>query len=110
MSKDKYTSIFLKPNAGYCLFINNHFLQMVLILLIEQNEIIPSHSDPQQISNNHPSPGTMYQELGATVSKYLKKAIGNAPILPKDPMFQDDFEHILDVLGLDNPATMQRKY
>ncbi|KAJ7381284.1 hypothetical protein OS493_001402 [Desmophyllum pertusum] len=60
-----------------------------------------------QISNNHPSPATMFPELGATISKYLKKAIGNAPILPKDPMFQDDFEHILDVLGLDNPATMQ---
>ncbi|KAJ7361963.1 hypothetical protein OS493_014613 [Desmophyllum pertusum] len=61
-----------------------------------------------QISNNHTSPGKMYPELGSTISKYLRRSIGANPLLPKEPMFKSNFEHILDVLGIDNDANLQR--
>ncbi|KAJ7379499.1 hypothetical protein OS493_015287 [Desmophyllum pertusum] len=63
-----------------------------------------------QISNNHTSPGKMYPELGSTISKYLRRSIGANPLLPKEPMFKSDFEHILDVLGIDNDANLQLSF
>ena len=63
----------------------------------------------QQISNNHQSPGKMYPEMGSAINKYVKRAVGDVNIMPKEPMFRQDFEHILDVVGLGNDASLQRK-
>lgn len=64
----------------------------------------------QQISNGHESPGIMYPELGATITKFLRREIGDQPILPKQPRFRQDFEHILDVVGINTAADLQCKY
>lgn len=60
-----------------------------------------------QIANNHGSPGRMYPELGSTITKYLRKEIGDSPICPKEPMFTQDFEEILDTIGLESEAALQ---
>lgn len=59
--------------------------------------------------NNHKSLGQEFPELGTTVIKFLRKDIAQRDILPKQPMFQQDMEHILDVIGIETEAALQRK-
>ncbi|XP_078378323.1 uncharacterized protein LOC144661438 [Oculina patagonica] len=60
-----------------------------------------------QISNDHQSPAKQYPELGSTISKYVRKEVGEGEIFPKRPMFQQDIKHILDTIGIDTPASLQ---
>lgn len=55
----------------------------------------------QQVANNSESPGKMYPELRSTVLKFLRKHVGDAAIFPEEPMFRQDYEHILDTIGLE---------
>ena len=41
--------------------------------------------------------------------RFQRKEVGEVDLHPKNPMFAQDFEHILDTIGLDTPAAMQRK-
>ena len=61
------------------------------------------------MSNNHKSPGQEFPELGTTIIKFLRKEIGQKDILPKQPMFQQDMEHILEVIAIETEAALQRK-
>ena len=63
----------------------------------------------QQTSNGHLSPAKEFPELGKTLIRFLRKEVGEVDLHPKNPMFAQDFEHILDTVGLDTPAAMQRK-
>ena len=63
----------------------------------------------QQISNGHNSPAKQFPELGKTLSRFLRKEVGEMDSHPKKPMFAHDFEHILDTIGIESPAALQRK-
>ena len=56
-----------------------------------------------------PSPASANPKLGASLIKYLRKEIGQEDILPKRPLFDQDFQHILDCQGLETPAALQSK-
>ena len=55
------------------------------------------------------SPAKQFPELGSTLSRFLRKELGEKDLHPKKPMFAQDFEHILDTIGLETPAALQRK-
>ncbi|CAH3187006.1 unnamed protein product, partial [Porites evermanni] len=61
------------------------------------------------LSNEHPSPASANLEFGASLIKYLRKEIGQVDILPKRPLFDQDFQHILDCQRLETPAALQRR-
>ena len=63
----------------------------------------------QQISNGHNSPAKEFPKLGKTVSRFLRKEVGEMDSHPKKQMFAQDFEHILDTIGIESPAALQRK-
>ena len=64
----------------------------------------------QQISNGHNSPAKQFPQLGKTLSRFLRKEVGEMDSHPKKPMFAQDFEHILDTIGIESPAALQRKW
>ena len=64
----------------------------------------------QQISNGHNSPAKQFPELGKTLSWFLRKEVGEMDSHPKKPMFAQDFAHILDTIGVQSPAALQRKW
>ena len=41
--------------------------------------------------------------------RFLQNEVGEVDLHPKKPMFVQNFEHILDTIGLDTPAAMQCK-
>ena len=51
----------------------------------------------------------MYPNLGSTIIKFLRKELGDEPICPKEPLFQQDFEFVLDSIGLQTEANLQCK-
>ena len=55
------------------------------------------------------APAKEFPELGKTLIRFLRKEVGEVDLHPKNPMFAQDFEHILDTIGLETPAAMQRK-
>ena len=64
----------------------------------------------QHISNGHPSPAKDHPTLGSTLIKFVRKEVGDCPLLPKKPLLQQDMEHILDCIGIENEYNLQRKY
>ena len=63
----------------------------------------------QQGSNGYISPAKQFAELGTTLSRFMRKELEEQDRYPKKPMFAQDFEHILDNIGLETPAALQRK-
>ena len=64
----------------------------------------------QQVSNGHISLAKQLPELGTTLSRLTRKELGEQDQYPKKPMFAQDFEQILDNIGLETPAALQRKW
>ena len=56
------------------------------------------------------SPAKQFPELGSTLSRVLRKELGEKDLHPKKPMFSQDFEHILDTIGVETAAALQRKW
>lgn len=64
-------------------------------------------ANQQRTPKDYPSPAKTFPKLGTTVLKYLRKAVGEHPLLPKEPMFAQDLEHILETIGINSEAAMQ---
>ena len=64
----------------------------------------------QQASNGHISPTKQFPELGTTLSRFTRKELGEQDQYPKKPMFTQDFQQILDNIGLETPAALQHKW
>ena len=56
------------------------------------------------------SPAKQFPELGSTLSRVLRKELGEKDFHPKKPMFAQDFwTYILYTIGVETAAALQRK-
>lgn len=42
--------------------------------------------------------------------KFLRKEIGQEELLLKKPLFQQDMEHLIDTVGIETEASLQREF
>ena len=62
------------------------------------------------ISNGQNSPAKQFPELGKTLSRFLQKEVGKMDSHLKKLKFAQDFEHIIDTIGMESPPALQRKW
>ena len=57
-----------------------------------------------------PSPRRTYPGLTGTLDKFLKQKIGKKNLFPREPLFAQDVEHLIDVCGIESPQSLQSEY